>query len=205
MRTQLFTAAVGSWRSNELVTLPHLRRLRLHDGNFLINLTAPILEHLFSYGSSYAMLSDFIQRSSCPLTSLVLDRLIEPGSLVAFLQSVPDLRSLVVLQSSPQVTLFCDALRVSGTSADVCPNLTFLGYGTYLFLSTSELVIVAAMARTRLQLTSPSSRRLASFRIFCPSDQVLEHTGLEVLLNEGLDVAIVFGPEWDGLTRIDIS
>jgi hypothetical protein len=201
-----FTSTVHRRRDNRLATLPHLKRLYVAPGNFLTCIAAPILHDLFSWGSTCAVLNDFVHRSSCPLTRLVLDRCTTSGSLVALLQSVPALQSLVVVEpylSSPELQTFCDAL--SG-SADLLPNLTDLAYGSREYLLTSDLVVVVAMARKRLQPISPSSCRLASFRICCRSDQALVHAEIQPLVNEGLDVAMVHvGPELDALMRMDIS
>ncbi|KAJ6448172.1 hypothetical protein C8R47DRAFT_1085074 [Mycena vitilis] len=152
------------------VTLPRLRRLcvdqaRPHPDDplvhpdFLVNLTAPQLEYLAACDALPEILQ-FIQRSSCELTTLVLTR--DPFKLHTF--APPSAHLLVLLQHTPSLThlvlqasnklesnnLFLRAMRLSGSATDLCPQLVSFAFGTWLQRAPYSPADFTAMLHSRV-------------------------------------------------------
>ncbi|KAJ7167847.1 hypothetical protein C8R46DRAFT_1094326 [Mycena filopes] len=114
-----------------VVILPKLRYLSVaapEHSDFLSGVEAPGLEGLCV--RDHADLPEFIQRSSCQLTKLVVHRCSEPGDLVDVLRSLPTLTTLFVgfasdVLSAETRPLF-NALKARNGTTEVCPNLTHL-------------------------------------------------------------------------------
>ncbi|KAJ7087436.1 hypothetical protein C8R44DRAFT_752168 [Mycena epipterygia] len=172
-----------------IITLPHLHRLYVGDGEFLTRLTAPVLEVLCSSGATDPLL-DFANRSSCRLTRLVLEQCTSSDSVVRLLKDMPSLEYLLVEAwdwDSAAIRGFFDAMTISGASSDLCPSLSALAYG-YGHAS-------------RLHSKSPS--QLSSLRLFARptshsdfyksrarfKESIAE--GIKILADGGLDVALV--------------
>ncbi|KAJ7131432.1 hypothetical protein C8R44DRAFT_665179 [Mycena epipterygia] len=195
----------GNMPDGGIVTLSHLRQLYVKEGNFLACLTAPTLEVLYLSGPVNPLL-DFVNRSSCRLTRLVLEHCLYPdlNTLIEILRSLPFLKFLLVDTShsdpAPVTSSFFNALTVSGASSDLCPNLTFLGYGTRCDtpvdpFSPDDLPAVVEMAQSRLHPGFPC--RLSALRFFGVSLSSnfwwCIQEGIEILTPQGLDVAFLWG------------
>ncbi|KAJ7628270.1 hypothetical protein DFH06DRAFT_1057440, partial [Mycena polygramma] len=67
------------------ITLPHLRQLYIEQGGFLNNLTTPNLEYLT--GHTVGPILSLVQRSSCPLSTLVLTQHLRSDLLISLLKN----------------------------------------------------------------------------------------------------------------------
>ncbi|KAJ7444659.1 hypothetical protein B0H11DRAFT_2291217 [Mycena galericulata] len=195
-----------SVRDGRVALLPHLRRLYVDDSDFLSHVTAPLLQHLYvdsEHGRDDGWDSDsdpilrFVQRSSCRLTRLVF-HCFSYGrrSLLPLLESLPALEYLVIdIRGSPtsEFASLWSAMTVSGSSSDLCPNLTFLAWrGRNGDKSSFDTFF--AMIRSRVQPISHRRCRLSSLRLIGVSGSVLRNCledGLKKWEDEfeGLDVA----------------
>ncbi|KAJ7087449.1 hypothetical protein C8R44DRAFT_893159 [Mycena epipterygia] len=189
-----------------IITLPHLRRLYVGDGEFLTRLTAPVLEVLCSSGATDPLL-DFANRSSCRLTRLVLEQCTSADSVVRLLRDLPSLEYLLIEAwdwDSAAISGFFDAMTISGASSDLCPSLSALaygyGHGVEAFSPDSSLAMVA-MAASRLHSKSPF--QFSSLRFFARPTSLFDFyksrarfkesiaEGIKILADGGLDVALV--------------
>jgi hypothetical protein len=186
-------------------TLPLLRRLCVQP-DYLPRLRAPLLEELFCvYNGQLAMrhIIPFVIRSSCSLTKLVLmSDFIFSSQLTQVLRSLPGLTYLLLEadmtgankdeeDATVQRALF-KALTATGSSSDLCPNLTTLVYGSAPFFSQHEFF---GMVESRFQRD-----RLRRLRVFggssyhehyletCPYDLAAP---IQALHDEGFDVAFI--------------
>ncbi|KAJ7877496.1 hypothetical protein B0H13DRAFT_2200559, partial [Mycena leptocephala] len=127
--------------ANPTVIIPCLRRLCLEEDRFLLHLTAPLLEELSSKWFKPPTLLSFVQRSSCTLKKLALIRCRIPNDIVTVLRNIPSITDLLLVMKyivdedddvdtfdQEQIALF-SAMQVSGTPADICPNLTSFVFG----------------------------------------------------------------------------
>ncbi|KAJ7852578.1 hypothetical protein B0H13DRAFT_2673865 [Mycena leptocephala] len=117
------------------VIIPRLRRLCVEEDRFLLHLTAPLLEELSSEWFEPPSLLSFVQRSSCTLKKLALIRCRIPDDIVTVLRNIPSITDLLLVMEysenednedtfgQEQIDLF-SAMHISGTPADICPNLT---------------------------------------------------------------------------------
>ncbi|KAJ7131369.1 hypothetical protein C8R44DRAFT_978242 [Mycena epipterygia] len=187
---------------DKTVTLPHLRRLYVGDCDFLTHLTTPALEVLCSFGQIYP-LAGLVSRSSCRLTRLVLEECEPLDALVRLLGDLPSLEYLLVdnryCRRVESKNLF-NSLTISGASSDLCPRLTSLAYGLgysyadHPFQAPDIILVLVAMTRSRLRLTSPC--RLSSLRLFSLiGDSRFKNaiTEIQILTEEGLDFAFFCG------------
>ncbi|KAJ7460293.1 hypothetical protein FB451DRAFT_1141366 [Mycena latifolia] len=180
---------------DQVVTLPSLRRLDLQDSSFLNHLRLPSLEALFLLSGADALPS-LIQRSSCRLTKLVLTRGDITIAFPTILRCIPSLTDLVLgVRSMQKPKLFFEAMVLSGSPADLCPNLTSFAFGpTSTRFPASNTFL--AMVRSRVRPTLPS--RLSFLRICNVGDETGDQhhrppaallAGIQQLADEGLDAA----------------
>ncbi|KAJ7148788.1 hypothetical protein C8R43DRAFT_1008775 [Mycena crocata] len=153
--------------------LPRLRRLSLiPTGNFLkfAELTAPALQELWITGSEVGALLPFILRSSCALVKLVVSDCNNPATLVPVLAALPTLASFFI-SFSPRTkgtnALFTALTLTGGASVstsdlDLCPNLSRVVAGAYLWFPLNTFL---DMAESRSSSNFGASR-LAFLRVF---------------------------------------
>ncbi|KAF7356139.1 F-box domain-containing protein [Mycena venus] len=112
------------------LTLPNLRHLSVNNPDFLTFITAPSLQELWISGDAIYHLDNLIQRSSCTLVKLVIDRCSQPSDLIDILRAIPTLTTLFVFISDKAIArgLF-DALKIRGDLTDICLNLTHVAAG----------------------------------------------------------------------------
>ncbi|KAJ7670006.1 hypothetical protein DFH06DRAFT_1037954 [Mycena polygramma] len=187
------------------ITLPHLRRMFLEQGDFLAHLAAPKLEYL-SCDDVDAMVS-FVQRSSCHLTTLVLTQgpltsapfALPPEDLVSLLQHTPALKNLVLQANTTEKEhnhRVLSAMTVTGSPHDICPNLVFLAYGAATSVDAFSGGVFIAMIRSRIH--PDRTCRLSSLRIFSgpPAHDAEDLVdGIQTVIDEGLvDLKILPNP-----------
>ncbi|KAJ7689300.1 hypothetical protein B0H17DRAFT_1180302 [Mycena rosella] len=144
-----FTTKVVRAPDPQIIILPHLRRLSVQNADCLSHITAPSLQHLFSFGWIDAVPS-FLQRSSCRLTRLMLGECKSYGTLVPLLHSLPILESLFLDATHivpPEIDSFHRTMTLSGLPSDICPNLTSLVYGRALSEERNPPIGVLDMLR----------------------------------------------------------
>ncbi|KAJ7087070.1 hypothetical protein C8R44DRAFT_31265 [Mycena epipterygia] len=160
---------------NEVIILHLLHRLHLEEGGFLVHLTTPLLRSLFvDQNLEQGVLLPFIRRSSCRLT-----------------KSLPTLTYLLLQitstdeQEADQTDLF-NAMCITDTSSDLCPNLRSMLYGYSKFSDFLEDAFFA-MAQSRFQ----TPHRLQILRVFCGWHHYKEsaEARIEILRDEGFDAA----------------
>ncbi|KAJ7131373.1 hypothetical protein C8R44DRAFT_871868 [Mycena epipterygia] len=190
---------------DKIVTLPQLRRLYVADSDFLTQLTAPVLDVLDSLGTVHPVL-DFVNRSSCRLTRLLLEACDPADALIRLLGDLPSLEYLLVeawYWDEAESNNFFNSMTVSGSSA-LCPSLTSFAYGNNSF-SRDGLLAVVAMVQSRLHPGSPC--RLLSLRLFPSSsnspiqERIMEET--QRLVDQGLDVGFLSNTEAQALIAKD--
>ncbi|KAJ6463148.1 hypothetical protein C8R47DRAFT_1026768 [Mycena vitilis] len=206
-----FTIGIPEVPDNIVITLPRLRRLYLERGSFLDHLTAPQLEY-FSCDTVESMLP-FVERSSCQLTTLVLaegsQTLRHPFSLpaadvISLLQHIPTLQNLVLeadAEYQEENHRILSALTLTGTSSDICPDLTYLGYGS---ADDADVFSDGVLMRMILSRLDPYLNMLSYLRLLCaPPEDEDEAAGSPGGINEietlrdayaGLDVMVLRDP-----------
>ncbi|KAJ7906157.1 hypothetical protein B0H13DRAFT_720734 [Mycena leptocephala] len=146
-----------SWvPENDPLMLPSLRLLSVSLGDPLCHLVAPSLEELslftwLNYPTPIDAVLPFIQRSSCALTKLVLGCCTVSDALISLLRIFPSLTHLLLRPSAErgQVTAaLVDALTISRSPSDLCPNLTSIQYGISGKIFDQDPLF--AMARSRI-------------------------------------------------------
>ncbi|KAJ7437447.1 hypothetical protein B0H11DRAFT_2294311 [Mycena galericulata] len=189
----------NSVRDGRVALLPHLRRLYVEDSDFLDHVTAPLLQHLYvdsqrgGHSESDPVLR-FIQRSSCRLTRLVMNRFPYGGRLlVPLLEALPTLEYLIIdlgESSASELTYLWRAMTL-----DLCPNLTFLAWRGRDG-DESSFDAFFTMVRFRAQPILHRRCRLSSLRLIGVLGSVLRNrleAGLKRWEDElrGLDVALL--------------
>ncbi|KAJ6574581.1 hypothetical protein B0H19DRAFT_1124847 [Mycena capillaripes] len=186
------------------VTLPHVHSLWIDKPRFIPHLTTPSLENLLCEQSELpdlAVLSSqtFVLGPARSLTKLVLMFCDISPELITVLRGLPRLTFLVIdahpyqPPTPEQETAFLDAMTISGSSHDLCPNLMFLGYG---FVRPFPQDIFFTMAHSRNRPTQPGSGGLVALRLFyaltargnCPAGI---DTSMQMLRDAGLDAAFL--------------
>ncbi|KAJ7131386.1 hypothetical protein C8R44DRAFT_57072 [Mycena epipterygia] len=202
-----FVDEVRAISDDKVATLPHLRRLYVGNSEFLNHLTAPGLDILDSFGAIHPVLN-FMYRSSCRLTRLLLEACDAGDTLVRILGNLPSLEYLLVeawYWSSTESDNFFNSMTISGAFSDVCPRLTSFIYSHRAFnnpLSRERLLTgIVVMAQSRLHQSSPCS--LSSLLFFSNHadtsfrQRFAEET--QALADQGLDVAFLRDDEWPAL------
>ncbi|KAF8155350.1 hypothetical protein K438DRAFT_1777706 [Mycena galopus ATCC 62051] len=198
--------------NQDMVLLPHLRRLHVEEPKILNHLEAPLLDILSSsLTTTLDTFLPFIQRSSCTLTKLVLAhcRLFESSPFIALLQGLPALTYLLLGAhlSLQKQTVLLNALALTGTPSDLCLNLSSFLYGYPPTGDEEDRLfprnLFFAMVQSRFEIISPevqslSSRhsRLGFIRIFRTSDSLVPPpedvlVRLETLRDMGLDAVFL--------------
>ncbi|KAJ7761231.1 hypothetical protein DFH07DRAFT_1059884 [Mycena maculata] len=177
-----------------MVTLAHLRRFYAEWSHILAYLIAPSLEELCTRGP-VGPLASFIQRSSCALTTLVLEKCSSSDGLVPLLGHSPFLRFFMLgaLNDTVNFSLVFTAMTVSGSSSDILPHLTSFAYGGPKYFSNQLL----PMIRSRLP-----SRRLSLLRLHSTRAGIAPKTmtdTIQIFADQGLDVQYLDVEEWKSL------
>ncbi|KAJ6476720.1 hypothetical protein C8R47DRAFT_657677 [Mycena vitilis] len=181
-----------------IIDIPNLRRLFTERGEFLARLAAPQLESLSCDPVRETIL--FVQRSSCRLTTLVMadtspSFAMTSEAVILLLQHTPVLKNLVLQASALDQAAnlrVMSALTITGSSSDLCPNLTFLAYCAASSGTGDSLI---AMVRSRRQ--PDRLCQLSSLRVFfsSPEDAVDVLDVIQRLIAEGLvDLKIIHDP-----------
>jgi hypothetical protein len=187
------------------VIIPRLRRLCVEEDRFLLHLTAPLLEELSSEWFEPPSLLSFVQRSSCTLKKLALIRCRIPDDIVTVLRNIPSITDLLLVMEysenednedtfgQEQIGLF-NAMHISGTPADICPNLTSFVFGYGIIPVPWDLFF--SMAQSHFQPRPNCPCHLTWLRIFNardldipPPDVLL--TQISGLRNQGLNVSLL--------------
>ncbi|KAJ6578083.1 hypothetical protein B0H19DRAFT_1122328 [Mycena capillaripes] len=165
----------GSLTGNlhEVALLPRLRRLCVKGPAILNHLKTPLLHTLYSLRNPiFRTLLPFVQRSACTLSKLVLVQCDVSDKLIPVLRGLPTLTYLLIDSQRddglrPHVALF-DAMRRSGTSSELCPNLKSLLFAYERTSDDDNLDFPSEnffnMVQSRLEPNRPS--RLEFLRIF---------------------------------------
>ncbi|KAJ6595040.1 hypothetical protein DFH09DRAFT_974224 [Mycena vulgaris] len=196
----------GPLDQDQVVTLPSLRRLYSKNTGFLSHLRLPSLEALFLIQDA-DLLPSLIQCSSCRLTKLVLTDCELAPTFSTILRCIPILTYLlleVLPQSRENIPPLFNAMTLSGSPSDLCPNLTSFVFGERPEFSSENPLF--PMIQSRL---SPHS--LSFFRLFhrdpfydIPHATVL--AGIQELADGGLDAAFISSePEVEALTEMSWS
>jgi hypothetical protein len=187
------------------VTLPRLRSLWIDMPRFIPHLSTPLLEALFCDQGEITDLRALSLPIFRSLKKLVLMSCVISPELITVLRGLPTLTFLIIethryypWNRRDESALF-DAMAICGTSHDLCPNLTFIGYGLGEEFAQDGFF---AMAYSRCQ-PEHSGLRLARLRLFCahddgngglPSSAQMLHNSMEMLRDEvGLDAAFLEG------------
>ncbi|KAF8207803.1 hypothetical protein K438DRAFT_1814302, partial [Mycena galopus ATCC 62051] len=154
------------------ITLLNVRRFCVEEDDFLHHITAPLLKELtVVWFRSSAILLSLVRRSFCTLRKLVLMSCSSTRSseVVTVLQNLPSITYLLLTsdvddpwEDLEQDTLF-SAMCISGTPADICPNLAEFGFG---YVDEFSWDCFFAMAQSRLQPSPNLACRLTCIRIF---------------------------------------
>ncbi|KAJ7670145.1 hypothetical protein DFH06DRAFT_1180096 [Mycena polygramma] len=175
---------------DDLVTLPHLRRLFTNRLELLSNVTAPELQQL-SYGQAESILP-VVHRSCSQLSTLVLAQS-PPEDIISLLRTTRSLKHLVLRATrlDGDKDLVLDAMTRTGSSDDLCPNLTHLAYVDADYLSNFVSDVFLTMIRSRLPPDSGRQLRwlrVVSARSNARSDGV---DLIQILRDQGLDAALL--------------
>ncbi|KAF7352110.1 F-box domain-containing protein [Mycena venus] len=182
--------------SHASIILPHLRRLCIQVAAFLVHLTTPLLEDLYYVdGSTTGLhkLLPFVHRSACSLRKLVLMECDISLELLTVLRGLPTLRDFFIeVEFGQDQALLFDAMKISGTSNDLCPNLTSFSYGVDKEFPQD---VFFAMVESR------RNRGLTRLLVFDPNDYLESGSAgvassIRKLREEGMDA--VFLGEDDG-------
>ncbi|KAJ7618177.1 hypothetical protein DFH06DRAFT_1483408 [Mycena polygramma] len=177
------------------ITTPCLRRLCINRATRLSHLTAALLEELFVVcNSPMAGLLHFVHRSSCLLKTLVLLECTISSDLIAVLRDLPSLTYILIEEhdenDATDVSDLFEAMTITGTSRDMCPNLTNIIFGAG---PRFPCHIFCTMARSRFQSNPPKSRservRLFNYSASKPGDWSESKVQIQRLRNEGFDAA----------------
>ncbi|KAJ7661378.1 hypothetical protein DFH06DRAFT_373484 [Mycena polygramma] len=180
------------------IVLRHLRGLCIEKPRFLHHLTAPSLEELYctyAYRREDTLpLLPIVHRSSCLLQKLVLMSCYISSDLISTLRILPSLTYLLIeapASADEQGDLF-GQMMLTGTSRDLCPNLSSLVYGCS---DGFPHRLFFAMVQSRLRPSPPGSR-LTYLRMFDPwtSSDILSAT--RELSEEGYDAGVLTGTEF---------
>ncbi|KAJ7635767.1 hypothetical protein DFH06DRAFT_1220366 [Mycena polygramma] len=178
------------------IAVPCLRRLCADGSRCLLHLTAPLLEELFlNYTFSPDELLRFVHRSSCLLKTLVLMKCTISSDFIAVLRDLPSLTYLLIEEDddndATDVSDLFEAMTITRTSRDMCPNLTSMVLGPTSNFSSDIFFI---MVKSRLH-PSHSCSPLERLRLFCPpfsrtrTDWPKLNIQVQQLRDEGFDVA----------------
>ncbi|KAJ7635780.1 hypothetical protein DFH06DRAFT_1479075 [Mycena polygramma] len=174
-----------------------LRRLSINSAACLVHLTAPLLEELYiGYTLAPVVILHFLHRSSCSLKTLILKNCAMTSDLITVLRSISALTFLLLddcRNANSDVVSLWEAMTITETPRDICPNLSSLvvGFNRDYFSS-----LFLTMAQSRLRPSPPNSHleRLRFFRGFgCPNSIYQIKDGVRQLRNEGFDVALLTG------------
>ncbi|KAJ7123246.1 hypothetical protein C8R43DRAFT_43319 [Mycena crocata] len=176
------------------IILPHLRRLYVRALSSLSRLTAPLLQELFSMTDcEEEVLCDFVSRSSCALTKLVLGSIPGVDILIPMLRVLPFLEHLHLGDNyychgddDKDGRLF-DAIRGSDHPSSICPRLAYFGYYVQREWPYDQLF---AMVVSRLPSTE-SMRGLECLRLFVTYYSFPLEDEINKLKDLGLDAEIV--------------
>ncbi|KAJ6462158.1 hypothetical protein C8R45DRAFT_1080719 [Mycena sanguinolenta] len=189
-----------------VVILPQLRRLCLDQVGLLLPIVAPNLEELSAVYSAELIprILPFVRHASCTLQRLILWVCTLDSELITTLRSLPSLTHLLVQDGDydqPHNVVFFTALTISGTDADICPNLTSMVYAYVRWDSSASQDSFFRMAESRLRPNPnrPSTTVLSSLRVlsvepnsgpFTPSEAEIR-ARVRSLEEEGLNVAMI--------------
>ncbi|KAJ7816391.1 hypothetical protein B0H13DRAFT_1923627 [Mycena leptocephala] len=186
------------------VTLPRLRSLWIDMPRFIPHLSTPLLEALFCDQGEITDLRALSLPIFRSLKKLVLMSCVISPELITVLRGLPTLTFLIIethryYPGIDGMKVHFDAMAICGTSHDLCPNLTFIGYGLGEEFAQDRFF---AMAYSRCQPEHPGLR-LARLRLFCahdagnggpPGSVQMLHSSMEMLRDEvGLDAAFLEG------------
>ncbi|KAJ7831133.1 hypothetical protein B0H14DRAFT_3143277 [Mycena olivaceomarginata] len=152
------------------IVLNDLRRLTLITPGFLFDfITTPGLQELWTSGVSHS-LRDSIQRSSCQLVKLVLEKLVfdefyDIDILLSILQATPTLTTLYVAEITDSRVFFNALKLANGPSSDLCPHLSHIAAGE---VPLNALDSFLDMVESRWYT---ASRRLSFARAFYESSR----------------------------------
>ncbi|KAJ7618159.1 hypothetical protein DFH06DRAFT_1144981 [Mycena polygramma] len=175
-----------------------LRRLSINSAACLVHLTAPLLEELYiGYTLAPVVILHSLHRSSCSLKTLILKNCAMTSDLITVLRSISALTFLLLddcRNANSDVVSLWEAMTITETPRDICPNLSSLvvGFNRDYFSS-----LFLTMAHSRLRPSPPNSHleRLRFFRGFgCPNSIYQIKDRVRQLRNEGFDVALL-GPD----------
>ncbi|KAJ7648349.1 hypothetical protein DFH06DRAFT_575122 [Mycena polygramma] len=197
----LVDAALGFTQDDQeipdgtVIPLPRLRRLFTERDDILTRLAAPQLESLSC--DPVRSTVPFIQRSACRLTTLVMtdtSHMLTSEAAIHLLQHTPALKNLVLrgrtLDQAANERVIT-ALTVTGSSGDLCPNLTFLAYGAATNAFSRDVFI--AMVRSRRQ--PDRDCQLSTLRLlFSPATTTEDAGVLAELQLLGIDVKLLHNP-----------
>ncbi|KAJ6498434.1 hypothetical protein C8R47DRAFT_1212126 [Mycena vitilis] len=180
----------------DIITLPRLRRLYLHEPELLRYLRTPLLADFVGVeGWHFASVP-----SAVALKRLTL---LQGRTLGGPIADLYNLRFLEYLFIGPERTLYntpdlpvegryCDVLTIRDPARVVCPNLTSLVLG---FEKDLPLESFFTMARSRFR--ADNLGRLKSLRIFLQphfatdTDKAAVQAGIDGLCDEGFDAALL--------------
>ncbi|KAJ7905227.1 hypothetical protein B0H13DRAFT_1716755 [Mycena leptocephala] len=180
-----------------IIPLPHLRRLYTERGDLLAHLAAPRLEYLSCDTLDTAL--SFVIRSACRLTTLVLTHRWSVEDLIPVLENIPSLEQFLLQANTTDAmdnNHVMTAMTLSGSSQDLCPNLTSFAFGLAKHMGPGFRDVFVRMARSRIQPDGScplSSLRLFSRRSEDDSSDLLRW--VQVLVDEGIDVSLIWGNE----------
>ncbi|KAJ7635778.1 hypothetical protein DFH06DRAFT_1139317 [Mycena polygramma] len=169
-----------------------LRRLCINEPSPLFHLAAPFLEDLYIVSNpALAEVPRFVHRSSCLLTTLILMDCHISSDLFDILRDLRSVTYLLVEDRKKAAVDLADlfkAMTITGTTRDMCPNLTSLVLGP---ASNLHCNVFYTMAQSRFQPGHPHAP-LKRLRLFRARDPTAGWTKLEAqvqeLRNEGRDV-----------------
>ncbi|KAJ7182947.1 hypothetical protein C8R43DRAFT_911528 [Mycena crocata] len=198
--------------NNAMIILLRLSRLYSEKSFFLAHLTAPSLRELYTEGSVVPAL-DFVLRSSCRLTRLVLTKTSSSQTLQTLstiLKNLPTLEFLLFEESRTRsseaglIELF-DAMTLSGNSSDLCPNLASFMLKIWRTCITSAVPSLLTMFQSRLATCPP---RLSVVRLCLPTStnpsfRNAVTNGMQTLPGQKPDFKILLHSDWLALTTQD--
>ncbi|KAJ6462154.1 hypothetical protein C8R45DRAFT_529152 [Mycena sanguinolenta] len=189
-----------------VVILPQLRRLCLGWNGLLLPIVAPNLEELSAVYSAELIprILPFVRHASCTLRRLILWVCTLNSELITTLRSLPSLTHLLVQDGDhdqPHNVTFFTAMTISGTDADICPNLTSMVYAYVHWGSSASQDAFFRMAESRFRPNPnrPSTTVLSSLQLlsvepnsgpFTPSEAEIR-ARLRSLEEEGFNVAMI--------------
>lgn len=179
--------------------LPYLRKLTCQDGGLLPFLTAPSLEEV-SLGSHYDIgeLVDFIERSSCNLTTLSFTASsqeeyyhhpVGPALSIFFLKAVPGLTTLSLCNKYLDVFL---SPLIDDPSSHLLPKLLTLIFSDNIAMQSADTVVKTINSRWKSHnVQSGVVARLRKVRFNPQNIMSPSHVKIfKTLRKEGLDITI---------------